>query len=69
MAIASTSGIHGGARHSLFRRAFDRMVCARERQAKRYVNGYLLTLDDTTLNAQGLDRSQLEREGAMTFPY
>ena len=42
---------------------------ARERQARRYVNGSLLSLDDATLNAYGYDRRQLEDEGAMTFPY
>ncbi|MDJ0931166.1 hypothetical protein [Breoghania sp.] len=44
-----------GARHGLFRRALDRMVNTRERQAHRYVNGYLLQLDDATLNAYGYD--------------
>ncbi|PTW58793.1 hypothetical protein C8N35_10997 [Breoghania corrubedonensis] len=68
-ATVTSTGLHGGARHGLFRRALDRMVSARERQARRYVNGYLLSLDDATLNAYGYDRSELEHEGSMTFPY
>ncbi|WP_208993083.1 hypothetical protein [Roseibium sp. TrichSKD4] len=28
-------------------------------QGRRYVNGYLLSLDDTTLNARGYDRKEL----------
>ena len=68
-ATVTSTGINGGTRHGMFRRALDRMVSARERQARRYVNGYLLSLDDATLNAYGYDRRQLEDEGAMTFPY
>ncbi len=65
MAIATTT-IGGSARTSngFVRRAFDRMVEAREKQARRYVNGYLLSLDDATLAAHGYDRSELEREGS-----
>lgn len=46
------------------KRAFDRMIEARSTQARRYVNGYLLSLDDATLAAHGYDRAALQREGA-----
>ncbi|MEP1442965.1 MAG: hypothetical protein ABJK39_08150 [Hyphomicrobiales bacterium] len=39
-------------------------IQAREMQAQRYVNGYLLTLDDQTLKSHGFDRAKLIREGA-----
>ncbi|GAA0774113.1 hypothetical protein GCM10009077_09420 [Roseibium denhamense] len=51
------------------RRAFDRMIEARTVQARRYVNGYLLSLDDATLAAHGYDRAQIEREGAATSAF
>lgn len=39
------------------------LIKSREMQAKRYVNGYLLKLDDDALKASGFDRSTLLREG------
>lgn len=54
---------------SFMRRAFNRLIEARSVQAQRYVNGYLLSLDDATLAAHGYDRAQLEREGSRTFAY
>ncbi len=48
---------------SFVRRAIGSMIQAREKQARRYVNGYLLTLDDATLAAHGYDREVLMREG------
>ncbi|MTI45409.1 hypothetical protein JM93_01197 [Roseibium hamelinense] len=51
-------------RGNFVRRAFDRMVDARAKQARRYVNGYLLSLDDATLASHGYNRAELEREGA-----
>ncbi|MXN63532.1 hypothetical protein GR183_01330 [Stappia sp. GBMRC 2046] len=66
MAIATTTSTSLRAGRSsgkgLFNKAVDRMVAARERQARRYVNGYLLSLDDATLSAYGYDRKELERE-------
>lgn len=50
--------------NSFVRRAFDRLVEARVQQARRHVNGYLLSLDDATLTAYGYDRRELEREGS-----
>jgi hypothetical protein len=52
---------------SMFRSAFDAMVDARQRQAKSYVNGALLMLDDETLKARGLDRKTLT-QGRTSFP-
>lgn len=68
-ATITSTGLAGSAGRGMFRRALDRMVTARERQARRYVNGYLLSLDDATLANYGYDRRELERDGAMTFPY
>jgi hypothetical protein len=45
-----------------FRRALARMMTAREMQARRYVNDYLLTLDDAMLATYGVDRKTLSRE-------
>ena len=50
-------------------RAFSSLVTARERQARRYVNGYLLSLDDATLAAYGYDRAELERQGSATSAF
>ena len=38
---------------------FDRMIAAREKQARRYVNGVLLTLEDETLARGGFDRKMM----------
>ncbi|MBO0343680.1 hypothetical protein [Roseibium limicola] len=66
MAIATTTSIGSAQRSSgnFVSRAFGRMVEAREKQARRFVNGYLLSLDDATLAAHGYDRVELEREGS-----
>ncbi|ADZ69789.1 hypothetical protein [Polymorphum gilvum] len=58
--VAETGRPSGG----FFRRAFEHMVSAREKQARRYVNGYLLSLDDATLASYGYDRAELERQGS-----
>lgn len=55
--------------NSVFRRAMDRMVSARERQVSRYVNGYLLTLDDQTLAENGFNRKALEKAGSAIYPF
>ena len=74
MAIATfTSTSHAGASRSsskgFMHRAFSSLVTARERQARRYVNGYLLSLDDATLAAYGYDRAELERQGSATSAF
>ncbi|MBD8890552.1 hypothetical protein [Roseibium litorale] len=66
MATATASfGVTNRASGSFVRRALSRMVEAREKQARRYVNGYLLSLDDATLAAHGFNRAELEREGSV----
>ncbi len=53
-------------RKGLLRGVLDAMVQARTRQAARYVNGYLLTLDDETLKAHGYDRASLKKHRYQT---
>jgi len=62
-----TAGLNAGTRSSggFVRKTLNRMVAAREAQARRYVNGYLLSLDDATLAAHGYDRNTLQNEGAI----
>lgn len=67
MTIATTTSTRASG--AFVRRAFDRMIEARTLQARRYVNGYLLSLDDATLAAHGYDRNELEREGASTSAF
>jgi len=50
-------------RGGLFRRTFEAMMGARERQARQAVVPYLLALDDQTLNAIGHRRSTVEGWG------
>ncbi len=73
MAMFTTSGTSfaSGSKNSsrgIFRRAFDNMIAARERQARKYVNGYLLTLDDSTLAAHGYSREALQSQGSTHCP-
>lgn len=44
--------------------AFDAVVAARQREAARYVNGVLLSMDDATLKQHGYDRKQLEKNAS-----
>lgn len=48
-------------RQNFFRTAFNKMVAARERQARRYVHGALLAMDDNTLRSLGYSRSDLRK--------
>ncbi|WP_180356055.1 hypothetical protein [Aliirhizobium smilacinae] len=50
--------------NSIFRNAMNRMVQAREKQASRYANGALLSLDNETLKNLGTSREELRRKGA-----
>lgn len=52
---------------NFFQNAFDRLVNARERQVRRYVNGALLAMDDTQLKALGRTREEIQREGAQAY--
>lgn len=47
---------------------FASLIEARQRQANRYVKGYLLTLDDETLKANGYDRKTLSKKGTAIYP-
>ena len=49
------------AKRGIFRNAVSALIAAREKQAARYVNSMLLSLDDETLKAHGYDREQLRR--------
>ena len=48
---------------------FDRMIAAREKQARRYVNGALLNLDDETLKQAGFNRADIRKQGAYNYPF
>ena len=50
------------------RTGFDRVISARERQARRYVNSALLNLDDETLSRAGFNRKELEKQGSSFYP-
>jgi hypothetical protein len=52
----------------VMKRAVARMIAAREAQAQRRVNTYLLGLDDASLAALGYDRGLLERAGTSVLP-
>lgn len=54
---------------NIFRTAFDRVVEARERQVRRYVNGALLSFDDETLKTLGHRREDMIKEGTSAFPF
>lgn len=51
------------------RNALDRLIAAREKQARRYVNGALLGLDDSMLEKIGKRRDVIRQEGASTYPF
>ena len=50
-----------------FQSAIERLVSARERQVRRYVNGTLLGLDDAQLAELGRSREEIRREGAQAY--
>ena len=50
------------------RNFFDRMIVAREKQAKAYVNSALWSLDDETLKSVGVKRENLKRTNN-TYPF
>jgi hypothetical protein len=54
---------------NIFRTAFDRVVEARERQVRRYLNGTLLSLDDAQLKSLGRRREDVIREGVSSSPF
>ncbi len=54
---------------SFFSTAIDRIVSAREKQARRYVNNVLLTFDDETLKSLGHSREELKKAGRSSLPF
>ena len=50
------------AKRGFFQTAMESLVAARAKQARRYVNGTLLLLDDETLKANGYSRAELQRQ-------
>ncbi|RCS25454.1 hypothetical protein DUT91_01215 [Phyllobacterium salinisoli] len=60
---------NNGAKRGFFRAAMDNLVAARSRQAARYVNGALLSMDDETLKANGYSREGLKRGGSAYYPF
>lgn len=55
--------------NSFFRNAFGRIAAAREKQARRYVNSVLMTMDDETLKSLGHSREELRRSGYSALPF
>lgn len=49
---------------NIFRNAFSRVIEARERQARHYVNDTLLTFDDAMLKTLGRRREDILRDSA-----
>ncbi len=47
----------------------NRIAAARQRQVQRYVNGYLLAMDDESLKRAGYDRKTLENRESAFYPF
>ncbi|MGX1096649.1 hypothetical protein ACSSVZ_000664 [Amorphus sp. MBR-141] len=73
MAMTSTTGdfrLTGTEReHSVFHRLMTRIVEARQRQAERAINSYLMSLDDASLERLGYNRAELEAQGGGGYPF
>ena len=54
-------------RPGLFMRMIQALVESREREAQRYVNAYLRSLDDKTLAELGYDRAEIGKSGGGVF--
>lgn len=52
-----------------FRRGLQRLMTARELQARRYVNDYMLAADDASPAAFGIDRKSLLQGIDGRFPW
>ena len=64
MAVTTLDSFEGRAtdkarQPGLFVRLYKALVASREREARRYVNGYLLSLDDKTLASLGYNRADI----------
>ncbi len=51
------------------RNTFDRLIAAREKQARRYVNGALLSMNDDVLAQAGYNRDELKMQGSAVYPF
>ena len=71
MATMSLNGIESAPARTggLFRRALTRVMTVRELRARRYVNDYLLTLDDAMLATYGIDRRTISQGINASFPW
>ena len=54
---------------SVFRKAYDRVIAAREEKARGLIRGYLSTQDDATLQSLGISRKDLEGNTRTTFEF
>lgn len=54
-------------RRGLLLRVLDAIVESRTREAERIVSDHLMTLDDATLERQGLDRAALRRKASGAY--
>lgn len=54
---------------SVFRRAYDRMIAAREEKARGLLREYLSTQNDATLQSLGISRKDLEGKTRTTFEF
>ena len=54
-------------RRGLLRRVLDAIVESRTREAERTVSDHLMSLDDATLERQGLDRAALRRKASGAY--
>ena len=53
-------------KRGFLKEAMDALIASRERQAIRYVNSVLLSLDDEALASRGYTRAELKRRAGPT---
>jgi hypothetical protein len=54
-------------RRGFFRAALEALIDARQREADRYVNNMLLSLDDETLAVRGYSRVELKKRPGSAY--
>ena len=54
-------------KNGFLRSATDALVASRQRQADRYMNNMLLSLDDETLKAHGYSRAELRKQPGSAY--
>ena len=74
MAVTTLDSFEGRAtdkarKPGLFARMYQALVVSREREARRYANVYLRSLDDKTLADLGYDRAELMKSRAAVYRY